>query len=87
LDANGQQIFDVILPFEDGVKRRAYIALPETATPLEFLQAVYRCPDPPLLMRIDAAKWAAVFVHERRNSVRVKVAAADGASAECQRRR
>jgi hypothetical protein len=62
----GQQIFDVTVPGDDGAPTRIRIMLPENAPPLDFLLAVMRCPAAPLIMRMEAAKYAAVFMHERK---------------------
>jgi hypothetical protein len=67
---NGQQIFDITVPSDDGAPARIYITLPEDAPPLDFLLAIMRHPDAPLVMRMEAAKYAAVFMPERK-TVRV----------------
>jgi hypothetical protein len=67
----GRQVFDVTVPHDDGTPSRILITLPGTATPLQFLQAVMRCPAAPLIMRMEAAKYAAVFMHERKTAIRV----------------
>jgi hypothetical protein len=67
---NGQQIFDLTCPRDDGASARILITLAEDAPPLDFLLAVMRCPAAPLIMRMEAAKYAAVFMHERK-TVRV----------------
>ena len=41
------------------------VVLPENATPLDFMTAVYRDPDQPISRRLSAAIAAAPFVHPK----------------------
>jgi hypothetical protein len=65
---NHQQVFDIIAPHDDGGKVHLLITLPENAALLELLLAIIRHPEAPLVMRLDAAKNAAVFMHPRKGT-------------------
>lgn len=67
-----RQVFDVAVPSDDGGIVRVKIVLAEDATPLEFLLAVMRHSDAPLVMRLDAAKTAAMYIHSRKATLRIE---------------
>ena len=52
-----------------GRKFAVHLEMPLDATLCDFLNAVMRCPDAPVVMRLDAAKNAAVLTHQKPKPV------------------
>jgi hypothetical protein len=73
LKPDGKRVFRYMGPKDSANGNGLYfeMAIPEDATPLEFLTALYRSPRAPMIMRLDAAKNAAQYVHAKLMAVKI----------------